>query len=405
MHYSFPFYDLPWRANGACLRPVPLTLAISLLGMSAAAVAQEVEQPDRFRFNAGIGHTWDSNYDRVPDDDPEQISTANAGVRINQELSRQRFTLSAGATRYEHDERDNFDTTTWGGGAAWKGTIGNAFKPHLSWSRRERLVDRAEFEDKDVVTEEETTGGLVITPGNNWSFPLTLRRLDQAHSNDSQEALDYTDEEASVGTRYTSARGSTIGLKVINGQREYPHQDRVRPEDIPESGDLDFDYTTVEFETNWVVSPKTQLESRLGMFDRDGEANDGTGGYALLEGRWAATYKTHVTTGFEYTEPAIGETSDSASEIQRFYLDLEWQATPKILLGTGYAWLHYEFDANPQRDARSERIHKFTPLTARYQATDTLELNLRTVWLDRSSPLDEREFDASIVSLGLDLTL
>ena len=397
MHYSFPFYDLPWRANRACLRPVPLTLAITLLGTSAAAVAQEVEQPDRFRFNAGVGHTWDSNYDRVPDDDPEQISTANAGVRINQELSRQRFTLSAGATRYEHDERDNFDTTTWGGGAAWKGAIGNAFKPHLSWSRRERLVDRAEFEDKDVVTEEETTGGLVITPGNNWSFPLTLRRLDQEHSNDSQEALDYTDEEASVGTRYTSARGSTIGLKVISGQREYPHQDRVRPEDIPESGDLDFDYTTVEFETNWVVSPKTQLESRLGMFDRDGEANDGTGGYALLEGRWAATYKTHVTTGFEYTEPAIGETSDSASEIQRFYLDLEWQATPKILLGTGYAWMHYEFDANPQRDARSERIHKFTPLTARYQATDTLELNLRTVWLDRSSPLDEREFDASIV--------
>jgi|GEM_PF-622331 len=405
MHYSFPFYDLPWRANRACLRPVPLTLAITLLGTSAAAVAQEVEQPDRFRFNAGVGHTWDSNYDRVPDDDPEQISTANAGVRINQELSRQRFTLSAGATRYEHDERDNFDTTTWGGGAAWKGAIGNAFKPHLSWSRRERLVDRAEFEDKDVVTEEETTGGLVITPGNNWSFPLTLRRLDQEHSNDSQEALDYTDEEASVGTRYTSARGSTIGLKVISGQREYPHQDRVRPEDIPESGDLDFDYTTVEFETNWVVSPKTQLESRLGMFDRDGEANDGTGGYALLEGRWAATYKTHVTTGFEYTEPAIGETSDSASEIQRFYLDLEWQATPKILLGTGYAWMHYEFDANPQRDARSERIHKFTPLTARYQATDTLELNLRTVWLDRSSPLDEREFDTSIVSLGLDLTL
>ncbi|MGM0569520.1 MAG: hypothetical protein ACQET2_02250 [Pseudomonadota bacterium] len=378
---------------------------MGLIAASGTALAQDTEQPDRFRFNAGVGHTWDSNYDRVPEDDPEQITTASAGVRINQELSRQRFTFSAGATRHEHDERDNFDTTTWGGGAAWKGAIGNAFKPHLSWARRERLVDRAEFEDKDVVTEEETTGGLVIAPGNNWSFPLTARRLDQEHSNDSQEALDYTDEEVSAGTRYTSARGSSIGLKVISGQREYPNQNLARPEDIPEQGDLDFDYTTVEFETNWVVSPETQLEARLGMFDRDGEANDGTGGYALLEGRWAATSKTDVATGFEYTEPAIGETSDSASEIQRFYLDLEWQATPKILLGTGYAWLHYEFDANPQWDARSERIHKFTPLTARYQATDVLEVSLRTVWLDRSSPLDEREFDAGIVSLGLDLTL
>lgn len=405
MHYSilFPVYTV--SAGKSSWRPAPMALALGLLAVSGAALAQDTQQPDRFRFNAGVGHTWDSNYDRVPEDDPEQITTANAGVRIDQELSRQRFSLSAGATNYHHDERDNYDTTTWGGGAAWKGTIGNAFKPHLSWSRRERLVDRAEFEDKDVVTEEETTGGLVITPGNNWSFPLTVRRLDQEHSNDSQEALDYTDEEASVGTRYTSARGSTIGLKVISGQREYPNQNQRRPDDIPERGDLDFDYTTVEFETNWVVSPKTQLESRLGMFERDGEANDGTGGYALLEGRWAATYKTDVTTGFQYTEPAIGETSDSASEIQRFYVDLEWQATPKILLGTGYAWLHYDFDANPRREARSERIHKLTPLTARYQATDTLELSLRTVWLDRSSPRDDREFDASIVSLGLDLTL
>ena len=405
MYQSFPFPGSHALLNKPRRKPTPLIIALGLLTASGAAQAQQVEQPDRFRFDAGIGHTWDSNYDRLPEDDREQITTANAGVRIDQQYSRQRFRLSASVVRYRHDERDNFDTTNWNGGAAWNGAFGNALKPHLSWTRRERLVDRAEFEEKDVVTEEETIGGLVLTPGNNWSFPLTLRRMDQEHSNNSQEALDYTDEEASVGARYTSPRGSSVELKVISGQRDYPNQNRARPDDIPERGDLDFDYNTVELETIWVVSPKTQLESRLGLFDRDGEANDGSGGFALVEGRWAATYKTHVTTGLEYIEPAIGETSNSPSEVKRFYLDLEWQATPKILLGTGYAYLHHEFDANARRESRSEHLHRFTPLTASYQATDNLEVNLRTVWLDRSSPLDEREFDASIVTLGLDLTL
>ncbi|MFW5823372.1 MAG: hypothetical protein ACOCVV_00215 [Marinobacter sp.] len=308
-----------------------MVLGAGLLTATTQAMAQEDGQPDRLQFNAGVAHTWDSNYDRTPEKDPEQITVANAGVRLKQDISRQEFSASAGAARYQHDERDRYDTTTWAGGLGWSGAIGNSFSPYLSWARRERLVDRAEFEDKDVVTEKEARGGLVIRPGVHWSFPLRARRLDQDHSNSSQEALNYTDEEVSAGAGYTTSKGSSVSLSLISGEREYPDQNRDRPDDIPERGNLDYDYTTLELDTIWVVSPRTQLESRLGLFDRDGEANDGTGGYMLVEGRWEATYKTDITTGFEYKEPAIGETSDSASETQRFYVDLEWQATASPL--------------------------------------------------------------------------
>lgn len=396
--YRLARHPLPWQCR-------VLTAALCLCGLAGLATAQEPEQPDTLTFNAGLAHTWDSNYDRIPEDDPEQITTANAGVRFNQTLSRQRLSARAAVRRYRHDERAGLDTTTWAGGAGWYGAIGNHIKPSLSWARSERLVDRAEFEGKDVVTEDEVKAGLVIAPGHHWGFPLSVRRREQEHSNDSQEALDFTDEEASAGVRYTSNRGSTIGVNVIGGQREYPSQNRARPEDVPERGDLDYDYTTLEFETNWVVSPKTQLESRLGFFDRDGDANDGTGGYALIEGRWQATYKTGFTGGLQYSEPAIGETSNSPSESQRVYLDVEWQATQKILVSSGYTWVQNEFDASSQRSSRSEQLHILNPLTARYQFSDNLEFRLRTAWLERSSPLDEREFDASMVTLGIDLTL
>lgn len=399
MPHSLPGFSTVTRRYS-----LPVTMAALLCAITPVA-AQEAERPDRFQFNADLGHTRDSNYDRRPDDDPEQITTGSAGVRLNQTLSRQDFNVRASVTRYRFDERDELDTSLWSGGVGWQGQIGNRLRPSLSWSQTERLVDRAEFEERDVITDENTRAGLVYSLGPHWNIPVKAQRVDQEHSNDSQTALDYIDEQISVGASYTSDRNSTAGINLIRGDREYPNQNRARPEDIPERGDLDYDYLTVELETNWVVSPKTQLEGRLGFYERDGEANDGSGGYALLEARWKPTYKTRLTTGVQYTEPPIGETSNSPSEIERIYLDLEWQATPKILLSSGYSWANNRFDATSLRESRTEELQVINPLIARYQMNDTLGFYFRSTLLDRSSPLYEREFDATIFKLGMNLSL
>ncbi len=387
------------------LKKAGLVLPLAMAALASSALAQQPEESDTLTFNAGLGHTWDSNYDRDPQENQEQITTGSAGVEFDRTFSRQRLSASIGATRFNHDQRNELDTTVWGGGAAWRGEVGDHFRTLLSWSRSERLVDRAEFEGKDVITEDELEAGLVLVSGNNLEFPITARRVDQEHSNESQDALDYTDEEASAGIRWVTNRRSHIGINVISGQRDYPSQYQDRPEDIPRQEDLNFDYRTVELETLWVISPKTQLESRLGYFNREGDVNDGSGGMALVEGRWQPTAKLDLVTGLELTQPAIGETSNSPSENRRLYVDVVWQATPKISLGTGYAYVEHEFDENPVREARSETTNRINPLIARYQFTDQVEFNLTSAWLKRSSRRDDRDFEASIVTLGIDLTL
>jgi len=377
----------------------------ALLCMASPVAAQEPERPDRFQFNADLGHTRDSNYDRLPDNDSEQITTGKAGIRLNQTLSRQHFNARAAITRYKFDERDKLDTSIWSGGIGWQGNIGSRLKPSLSWSQTEQLVDRAEFEGRDILTDETVRGGLVYSLGPHWNIPIRAQRMEQEHSNDSQTALDYIDEQISVGASYLSDRNSSVGINLIHGDREYPNQNRTRPDDIPDRDDLDYDYLTAELETNWVISPKTQLEGRLGFFERDGEANDGSGGYALIEARWKPTYKTKLTTGVQYTEPPIGETANSPSEIERVYIDAEWQATPKILLSSGYSWSNNRFEANTNRESRTEELQVINPLIARYQMNETLAFYLSSTWVDRSSPVDDREFDATIVKVGLDLTL
>ncbi|MFC4261033.1 hypothetical protein ACFOZ5_18585 [Marinobacter lacisalsi] len=397
-------FALPAFSDVTRHRHLPVTMA-ALLFMASPVAAQESERPDRFQFNVDLGHTRDSNYDRLPDNDPEQITTGKAGIRLNQTLSRQHFNARAAVTRYRFDERDELDTSIWSGGVGWQGSIGSRFKPSLSWSQTEQLVDRAEFEGRDILTDETVRGGLVYSLGPHWNIPVRAQRVEQEHSNETQTALDYIDEQVSVGASYVSDRNSSAGINLIHGDREYPNQNRTRPEDIPDRDDLDYDYWTVELETNWVISPKTQLEGRLGFFERDGEANDGSGGYALIEARWKPTYKTRLTTGVQYTEPAIGETANSPSEIERIYIDAEWQATPKILLSSGYSWSNNRFDTNTNRESRTEELQVINPLTARYQMNETLAFYLRSTWVDRSSPVDDREFDATIVKVGLDLAL
>lgn len=388
-----------------CERKTTIAYLVLTATLAGQAHGQAPEQPDAVTFSAGLGHTWDSNYNRNPAEEDEQITTGRLGVRLLTDISRQRFTASANVARYDHKERGFLDTTTAGGGVAWSGAIGNSLKPHLSWSRREDLIDRAEFEGKDVLTRDETKGGLVISPGQHWQFPVTLRRVEQDHSNSSQEALDYIDEEIEAGARYVSARRSSVGINMIAGQREYPNQNRDRPSGIPDQGDLDFDYSRLTLESRWVVSPKTQLEGSLGYFNRDGEANDGSGGLASLDAHWKPTGKVDLSTGVQYAEPAIGESTDSPSEIMRWSIDLEWQATSKVMFGTGYAWIQQDFDANAAREAREETTHRFNPLTARYEYNESLAFVLRTVWIERSSPREDRDYDAAIATLGISLKL
>ena len=382
-----------------------LLIIVLLLSLSAPVVAQQSQRPDRLYFSADFGHTRDSNYDRVPDDDAEQITTGTAGIHLNQTLSRQYFSAGAAVTRYMFGEGGELDTSLWSGRVDWHSNVGNRLKPSLSWSRTERLLDRAEFEQRDILTDENLRGGLVFALGPHWRIPLKARHLEQEHSSDSQKALNYIDEQISIGATYTSDRNSKAGINLVGGDREYPNQDRVRPEDIPERADLDFAYLTLELETNWVISPKTQLEGRLGFFDRNGEANDGSGGYALVDARWKPTHKTKLASGLQYTEPPIGETANSPSRIERLHFGVEWQATPKILLSSGYSWTNNRFHANSGRQSRTEEVQVLNPLVARYEMNETLAFYLRSTWVSRSSPLKEREFDATVVKVGVDLTL
>lgn len=356
---------------------------------------------DTLRISASLRQSWDDNYNRSADARPEEITIAAAGLAFNKKISQQQLSANLGVSRYEHNRRDFLDATTWRGGAAWIGQLGNALRTRLSWNRYEQPVDRAEFIGKDILTFDHRQASISLVPGNHWRFPAGVRRNALEHSNPGQLAINYEDREAFIGIGYVSNRRSTISLELVRGERDYPRQNLNRPDDIPPGADLNYDYINTALSSTWVVTSKTQLEGRVDYFQRDGEVNDGNGSQVSLDGRWKATDKLSLHSGYQFAQPAVGETSDSPSEVQRLFVEAEWQATPKLELATRLSHARLAYDTQTTLPARTEKGYRWVPLAARYQFTEQFGLTLAGSLLKQQSPVADRDYIAREFSMGM----
>ena len=372
-------------------------ITLPLLGTAMTVWGAEDAKPDALSADVGVRHTWDSNYDREADGNDERITVAYAGAEVNTDISRQHFSGRIGVARYIHDRRDYLDATGYNGGLAWRGEQGDTFRTLVSWSRKDRPADRIDFIGNDIITYDDKQATLVYVMNTSWEIPLTVREAEQTHDNDSRRTLDYTDKELFTGVRYRSGRNSTVMLRLVNGEREYPNQ--ATP--IPAGQDLNFDYQRAEVETNWAFSKKTRLTGVVGYFQRDGEVNDGNGLQALLEGNWQASSKTLLTLGYNYDQPPLGEDSENASDTQRVYIGAEWDATPKLSVKTGAKQVWQSFDNTLQTSARDETVNVVTPLIVAYQFTDVVGVDLVSAWQKRHSPIASRDYSATELTLEL----
>lgn len=380
-------------------------LAAATLCLSGPQAHAGQSRPDRVEFEAAVRHTWDDNYNRQPDEKHEQVTVASAGLTLRTGIRQQILTAGAGVARHEHQRRTFLDATTHRAQASWSGPLGPVLRHHIGWNRYERPADRADFDGKDIITFDTRRAGLTLGSGPGWQFPAGVRQETQDHSSSAQQALNFEDLRVHAGVRYVTGRRSSLTLEMAHGEREYPDQDLSRPEDLPPAGDLDYDYTEAVLRGHWVLTDKTHLEPHIGYFQRDGEVNEGTGAQAGLDLGWQMTTKTRLDAGYHFTQPPVGETSNSPSDRHNVYLEARWQATPRLGLGTRVAYASLYYESRPDRPQRTETLYHWSPLTADYQLTEHLELTLTSRWLQRESPRDDREFTARDLSLGLRLKL
>lgn len=385
------------------------TLAVTPLCLVVAQSAGA--QEDRLSIRASLQQLWDSNYSRTIEEESDRVTLATASVAVAHRISRQQFRARWQAMNYQHAEREDLDTTIYEGLLSWRGEWGSKLSSRLEWVRDAYPVDRLEFYEKDVVTRDDLHGKLSYGAGHRMVLSIGGRQTNQTHSNDLREGLDYDEEEVFIEAGYKTGLKSTIFARVKYGEREYPNERlRLPPEGIdltPDElefaiGDLDYSYQQAELENTWVVSEKTSISATIGYFNRDGAINTNTGGLVTLQADWEMTPKIQLSGGYTLRQPAIGETSDSPTDIHQVFADALWQWTEKVSLATGgrITELHYARERSPG-GGRNETVYNITPLVINYDMTNAFSMRLTTAWIDRQSPLAYRNYTSSQVNFGV----
>lgn len=373
-------------------------ILIGSLCVVEVSLAQAVDQ-DALVFSAGVQHQYDSNFFRSPEEIEEQITRAGAGVSFRKQFSAQRLALSARANQYRYAEQDDLNAAAVEGEASWLGQFTNNISTQVNWLREETPVDKLEFIGKDLVAKEDANAWLSLGDNKSIGWILGFHQLDMAHSNTERRALDFHDRDFFSELRYRASSASWFGLRYRAGERQHQFLN-------PTQGNLDFDYRQWELETAWEVTTKTKLTGLVGYFDRTAKAdamtaNEGEGKLVSISMDWAVTEKLNTHLSYGFNQPAIGETADAPAEISKSSLLLQWQFTPKLQAGVGASYAEFDYAQGALVVERTERSVALTPLQLSWVYSDRLGVRFSSQWIDRSSPVIERDFQGYSAALGL----
>lgn len=382
------------------MRKLRLNIVIFFL---CVPVAHNVNaQRDPLSVGFSLQHIWDSNYAHTPEEDADRIALVSAFVDLDKTFSSQRVIARWNGRHYKHDQRSDLDATLHNGQFALKSHWTKRLQSEIEWTRDSYAVDQLEFNEKDIVKNDDATIKIGYGTGHKLTFSGGARQVTQTHSNGQREGLNFEDEEGFLEIAYQTGIKSTLAARVRSGERHYPNEHlRITSEDLERvAGDLDFDYEQVEVEGVWVATPKTSFSTTLAYFAREGPINNSDGLLASTEASWEVTPKVQLSGGYSFRQPAVGETSDSPADIHLLYVDASWQWTAKISVGTGARIIEHRYEGLSPGPTRNESLYNATPLKVTYAPTESVSLRLTTGWTDRQSTLDYRNYTSAEASLG-----
>lgn len=360
--------------------------------LCATAVAQ-----DRFTLGVGVQEHWDSNFARNPDVDSEHYTLAAISLAANQRFSKQQLALSLRGNQYQYDQRDDLDSDFYEGAASWRSDWNTRVKTALSWNRDAYPVDQLEFTGNDVVSRDDSKAQITLGTSKHISIGAGVSQALQTHSNSLRQSLEFDEDEAFVEASYHTSNESSLSIRLRDGERTYPYLDPNEPLS------RDFDFQQREIEGVWLPTAKTRLSATVGRFEREGEVNAGVGTQSLLDASWAISEKLELSLGYSHSEPAVGETSDSPSDVRGGFLKAAWEPSSKWLVSMEGRYTEQEYVERGLEPARDETITSISPLSLTYRFSESLAIRIDSQWVDRKSPLLYRDYDYALASLGLGL--
>jgi exopolysaccharide biosynthesis operon protein EpsL len=407
------FARFPWILAGvgiACATP------------ALTAVAQDAEG-DVISLTAGMGVTRDSNVLRVPDGTDtsryggsglsDTILRGSLGIAFDRRISQQRLQMSANVDGYKYNEYSDFDNLGYDAGLNYDWIIGRPFFGRIGGrvyqfqpAIQDRGIGQANVERNEV--ERQTlylNGGIRFTP--SWSaiagWDLDRRRNSTSLYEDSD--ADYSTLEG--GVRFAPGTGTEIDFVYRRTDGDYKH-DQVNGSDglplLTGPRSSDFKQDALLARVTYRPSEDSRLAGRIGYtkrsYDVDG-TRDFSGITTGFDVEWAQSgaikMLIQVSRDIEPDDSAITATYADAKAIA---LRPTIQATGKIRIMPFYQYVDRAYKGEGGANERKDRFQSYG-VGLNYEIRRNLNALFDIHQEKRNSNLDGLDFDANIVSLGI----
>ena len=395
-------------------------LGIVCATTTISAMAQDA-QGDVISLTAGLGVTRDSNVLRVADGTNTQalggegmsdtFLRGNLGISFDRLISQQRLQMSAEVDGYKYNDYDEFDNLGYNAGLNYDWVIGRPFFGRIGgrvYQYQPAIQDRQQTTTERNEVERQTlylNGGIRFTP--SWSaiagWDIERRRNSSSIYNDSD--ADYNSVEG--GLRFAPGTGTEIDFVYRRTNGDYKSLQVNGPDGLPLlSGprSSDFDQDALLARISYRPSEDSRLAGRIGYTKRSYDVDSSRDFSGITTGfdiEWAQSgaiqMLVSVARDIEPDDSAITATYADAKSIA---LRPTIQATGKIKLMPFFQYVDRTYKGEGGSTERKDKFHAFG-IGASYEIRRNLNAVFDLRREERNSNIDALDFDANIVSAGI----
>jgi exopolysaccharide biosynthesis operon protein EpsL len=386
-------------------------------------IGETEPEGDVISLTAGLGITRDSNVLRISDEaDPrpygsdsrsDTILNGRLGIAFDRRISQQRLQASAQVQGFKYNEFDDFDNIGYDAGLNYDWVIGRPFfgrvggrvyryQPAIQDRNiGQTVVERNEVERQTVYVN----GGVRFTP--SWSaiagWDLDRRRNTSSLYEDSD--ADYNSVEA--GARFAPGTGLEVDFVYRRTDGDYKQLQVNGPDGLPLLGgprSSDFKQDAILARISYRPTEDSRIAGRIGYTDRSYDVDSSRDFSGITTGfdiEWAQSGAVRWLVSFARDiEPDDSAITATYADARSFAIRPTIQATGKITVMPFFQYVDRKFKGEGGSNDRKEDFQAFG-VTVDYEIRRNLNALLDLRREQRNSNIDYLDFDANIVSLGL----
>ncbi|MBS1142145.1 MAG: exopolysaccharide biosynthesis operon protein EpsL [Proteobacteria bacterium] len=391
-----------------------LAYAVAALVHAPLVMADEA---DVLNVNAGLTMMHDNNLFRLsPTANPaalgldgrsDTVTQMSVGLNLNKMLGRQQFIANVNFVDSSYKRNSYLDFQALNYDGKWLWAIGNRWTGDLSLDRSETLntfSDYTSYRNRNVRVVDNQRFSANYWFHTSWAAVLGVSRTSVTNEQAFLEDSDYEASGFNYGVRYRPVSGNTATLRIKQLDGRYSK----REFNVASQYDNGFSHNSIEADTSWLLTGKTQLRGRLEYLERKHDhfaSRDYSGWAGNLDLVYAATAKSSLTFGYKHGLESFQLQTSSYYEADELNLGSRWEITSKISTGArlGYGKRNYQGAVVTLPAGFQQREEKFTRagLDLGYRPARWLELKVGTNFEKRNVNDDRFDYKDRVTYFSL----